>query len=591
MKKSLRRGKLFIFEGPDGVGKTTISEKISESLNINGETCKLITFPGTEPGTLGKLIYELHHEPSKHRVESITAASQQVLHIAAHLDTIERCILPTLASGCHVVLDRFWWSTWVYGLTSNVSRNVLKKMIDLEKIYWGNVKPTAVILLRRHFPIERDISLQSWERLIYEYDVLTTKEKNSYPIFVLSNNEDLKKTIQEVKEVLNRAINSIEPLDAERNSYKQEQLGLNLEKEIKVKSSSPIIISHVLPAKPTAVFDTYWRFAVERQNIFFRKLQGQSQPWTDDPILSTFKFTNAFRASDRVSQYLIRHVIYRKDLPTSIQEVFFRIILFKIFNKIQTWQLLEENIGDIVYSDYSFDKYDQVITQAMQSGQSVYSAAYIMPSGGRSFGYSAKHRNHLKLIEQMIADELPKKLADVPNMQQAFQLILDYPTIGNFLAYQFLTDVNYSEITNFSEMDFVIPGPGALDGIRKCFADQGGLNEPEIIKFMTERQEAEFERLGLEFKSLWGRSLQLIDCQNLFCEVDKYSRVFHPLISGISGRTRIKQKYLATHEPINYWYPPKWKINQFISLENIELKSKVGTLKSTYNSKKLKRSK
>jgi hypothetical protein len=178
----------------------------------------------------------------------------------------------------------------------------------------------------------------------------------------------------------------------------------------------------------------------------------------------------------------------------------------------------------------------------------------------------------LKLIEQMIADELPKKLADAPSMNQAFQLIRAYPTIGNFLAYQFVTDVNYSEITDFSEMDFVVPGPGALDGIRKCFADRGGLNEPEIIKFMTERQEAEFERLDLDFQSLWGRPLQLIDCQNLFCEVDKYSRVYHPTVTGISGRTRIKQKYTAVPRSIDYWYPPKWNVNQFIDVNDAELK-------------------
>ena len=54
---------------------------------------------------------------------------------------------------------------------------------------------------------------------------------------------------------------------------------------------------------------------------------------------------------------------------------------------------------------------------------------------------------------------------------------------------------------------------------------------------------SESDRLGLEFRSLWGRRLQLIDCQNLFCEVDKYARVRHPEVVGVSGRTRIKQKY------------------------------------------------
>lgn len=348
------------------------------------------------------------------------------------------------------------------------------------------------------------------------------------------------------------------------SAEQNEQLSLSFGEYGDEKSSELEIVSHILPAKPTVVFNTYWRFAAERQKIFFKKLENASIPWTDDPILSTYKFTNAYRASDRVSQYIIRHVIYQNNLPSSPNEVFFRIILFKIFNKIETWQLLENKLGSIIYAEYSFERYDQVLTDAIESGQTIYSAAYIMPSGGTSFGHTAKHRNHLKLIEMMMANDLPKKLADAKNMHQGFDLLREYPTIGDFLAYQFITDVNYSEITNFSEMEFVIPGPGALDGIRKCFADLGGLNEPEIIKFMADIQESEFERLGLNFQPLWGRKLQLIDCQNLFCEVDKYARMKHPDISGISGRIRIKQRYSGKEQPVDYWYPPKWGINQAI---------------------------
>lgn len=348
------------------------------------------------------------------------------------------------------------------------------------------------------------------------------------------------------------------------NAEQNKQLSLELGEYGDGPKTSPEILSHILPVKPTVVFNTYWQFAVERQKIFFKKLENAPIPWTDDPILSTYKFTNAYRASDRVSQYLIRHVIYQNDLPSSPEEVFFRIILFKIFNKIETWQLLQNKLGSIIYAEYSFDRYDRVLTDAIQSGQKIYSAAYIMPSGRTSFGHAAKHRNHLKLIEKMMVEDLPKKLADAKNMHQGFDLLREYPTIGDFLAYQFVTDVNYSEITDFSEMEFVVPGPGALDGIRKCFSDLGGLNEPEIIKLMAEIQESEFERLGLNFKSLWGRKLQLIDCQNLFCEVDKYARMFHPDIFGISGRTRIKQRYSGKGKPPDYWYPPKWGINQAI---------------------------
>ena len=327
---------------------------------------------------------------------------------------------------------------------------------------------------------------------------------------------------------------------------------------------APIILRHLAPAKVSEAYESYWRFAAERQAVFFRRVRGETHPWTDNPVLAIYKFTNAYRASDRVSQYLIRNVIYRDDLPKSPREVFFRILLFKLFNKIDTWELLEREFGAITFEDYRFAAYDAVLAYAMQTGRRIYSAAYIMPPGSRAFGRSAKHQNHLLLLERMIADQLADRLAQTRTMQECFEQLRAYPTIGDFLAYQFITDINYSELTDFSEMDFVVPGPGARDGLRKCFVDPGGLNEPELIRLMADLQEREFERLGLDFQSLWGRRLQLIDCQNLFCEVDKYARVAHPEIAGRTGRTRIKQKFVPSSEPIGLFYPPKWKLNNKI---------------------------
>ena len=163
-----------------------------------------------------------------------------------------------------------------------------------------------------------------------------------------------------------------------------------------------------------------------------------------------------------------------------------------------------------------------------------------------------------------MADGVPQRIAGARTMRNAFDLLRSYPSIGDFLAYQFVTDLNYSVITNFSEMEFVVPGPGALDGIRKCFSDLGGLTEADLIRLVTERQEGEFQRLGLRFRDLWGRRLQLIDCQNLFCEVSKYARVKHPDVKGVGNRSRIKQVYRPTVEPAEYWYPPKWGINSLI---------------------------
>ena len=323
---------------------------------------------------------------------------------------------------------------------------------------------------------------------------------------------------------------------------------------------------HLFPIKTSAAFDTYWRFAAERQAVYFKRLKDRTGPWTSDPIIGIHKFTNAYRAADRVSQFLIRNVIYRDDLSPQPDEVFFRLMLFKLFNKIETWKLLEAHLGEISYKKYKFEIYDAILSKAMAEKHRIYSAAYIMPPGGSAFGHKAKHQNHLCLLEMMMRDGVAKKLSKLKRMQPGFELLRNYPTIGDFLAYQFITDVNYSEITDLSEMDFVVPGPGARDGIKKCFIDDAGLNEAEIIRLMADNQEKEFERLGLNFETLFGRRLQLIDCQNLFCEVDQYCRVAHPEIAGLSGRKRIKQKFTPTAEPLVPWFPPKWGINRHIQV-------------------------
>ena len=59
----------------------------------------------------------------------------------------------------------------------------------------------------------------------------------------------------------------------------------------------------------------------------------------------------------------------------------------------------------------------------------------------------------------------------------------------------------------------------------------------------------------------------MIDCQNLFCETDKYARVAHPDIRGLNDRIRIKQQYINRGlKKIDYFYPPKWGINDKIGV-------------------------
>lgn len=309
--------------------------------------------------------------------------------------------------------------------------------------------------------------------------------------------------------------------------------------------------------RPTPVFDTYWRFAAARHAVYEARLRGEPGPWTRDPVIAGHRFTNCFRAADRVSQYLIREVIYRGDQDPN--EVVFRALLFKFFNRTSTWECLSEEFGELGWSSFDRGRFDEALGKVFDAGHRLYSAAYVMPPP--RLGAARKHSNHLLLLEMMMRDRLPERLANAATMEEGFNLLRSYPAIGDFLAFQFLIDLNYSTALNFDEMDFVVAGPGARDGIRKCFGAAASGIEAEVIGYMAETQGEHFDRLGLTFSGLRGRPLQLIDCQNLFCEVDKYARVAHPEIRGVSGRSRIKQRFTPEDAPLTAWFPPKWGLN------------------------------
>ena len=310
--------------------------------------------------------------------------------------------------------------------------------------------------------------------------------------------------------------------------------------------------------KRQEIYDLYWYFAWERQNIFWKKLNGEEAPWTDDYILQQYKFCNSYRVNDRVSQYLLKNVIYNGKIYED-EDMLFRIILFKLFNKEATWELLVNEFGDITLKEFNFERYSKVLSEATLKGVKIYNDAYIS-CANKAFGYDRKHDNHLALLNKMFnEDKIAGKIKSCKTMKEAFDIIKSYSLIGNFMAYQLVTDINYSEIVDWREDEFTVAGPGSLRGIKKCFIDIGDMSNEDIIRYMYEHQDEEFKRLNLDFKRIGDRPLQLIDCQNIFCELDKYCREKVPELK--SNRTKIKKKYVYKKEKIEYMYPPKWGVN------------------------------
>ena len=313
--------------------------------------------------------------------------------------------------------------------------------------------------------------------------------------------------------------------------------------------------------KRQEVYDLYWYFAYERQNIFWKKINGENAPWTNDKILQEYKFCNSYRVNDRVSQYLLKNVIYNGK-KYSNEDMLFRILLFKLFNKESTWKLLINNFEDVTLKTFNMEEYSKVLEEAILNGVKIYNDAYIS-CANKAFGYDRKHDNHLALLNKMFkGDRIQEKIIKCKTMEEAFNIIKSYPLIGNFMSYQLVTDINYSEVVDWKEDEFTVVGPGSRRGIKKCFIDKGNMTDEDIIKYMYKHQDIEFKRLNLEFKRISNRPLQLIDCQNIFCELDKYCREAIPNLK--SNRTKIKKHYVPKIEKINYIYPKKWKISKLL---------------------------
>lgn len=316
-----------------------------------------------------------------------------------------------------------------------------------------------------------------------------------------------------------------------------------------------------------ATLKYYFYFIQERMNIFWRRCEDCGH-LTDDPIFKEYKFTNVYRVCDRVSQYLIRNVIY-KDLDRySPEDMLLRILVFKVFNRIETWNYLSK-ITDITVDSFFVAKLTKALTIRRQN-YPIFSNAYMMTGCHSGYGeISSKHQVWLQMIEdEFIKGKGLQKVLAATSMVEVYNQLRDCPLIGDFLAYQYTVDFNYSPYLNFDEDSFVKAGVGAVRGIKKCFSSYGHDYE-DAIYYIHDHFEELQERYGYtNFRPLPGRNPKLIDLQNCFCETDKYLRAKMPELKV--GNIRIKQHYKPSSEGIDYYFPDKWGVVGHIQQEPVQ---------------------
>lgn len=281
--------------------------------------------------------------------------------------------------------------------------------------------------------------------------------------------------------------------------------------------------------KPTPQFNMLWYWLAERQEIYVRRQQGlPREEWTNDPIMRDFRFCNAYRVLDRESQFLIREVIQKgKQTPV---EIAFRVLLYDIFTRQSTYELLQQHIGKLQWKTYNRERYSEVLRSHKGS---LYTAAFQKTSSSDAATKNRpRYEAHLDDLERFMSDKLPRRIAKATHSVEVYEYFLWQRSYAHFKSYQVTVNFTYTPLLNFNANDFVVPGPGARKGLTRMFGTslasacaKDPTAEMRALLWLTRTQQEHFERCGLEFKLLNGdRPLEVPDIEHAVCELDKYLR-------------------------------------------------------------------
>ncbi|WP_254280767.1 nucleotide kinase domain-containing protein [Haloarcula marina] len=284
----------------------------------------------------------------------------------------------------------------------------------------------------------------------------------------------------------------------------------------------------------TEPLDLFWKFIHKRQNVWHRRvIENKSPPWTDDQILQNNRFTNIYRQLDPGTQYAIQNILER---DASREDKIFNIMMYRLIGRLET----HEDIGFQPIADFDKEEFEDSLKHRRDvENETVFTGAY-MVAGYNQMGSSDKVENIAVLFNQIASNQsFFSELLSTESAEQAYKKIRSQQGFGNFLSYQVLVDLLYpvdcyngQSVLPFSPDDWSSPGPGAQKGIKRLIKESTQVDDLRIMNWLRENQQAEFDRLGLEFPYLSDESgsqieLSLADIQNCLCEFYKYDKILN----------------------------------------------------------------
>ncbi len=273
--------------------------------------------------------------------------------------------------------------------------------------------------------------------------------------------------------------------------------------------------------------ENFWYFVQERHNVYYKRfVLGKPQPWTKDPILQQYHFTNVYRELDRGTLYLTEEIIkqYQPVWKGHEGSLLFNILIYRLFNHIPTYKFLlsHNHYGPFVLGHWHWKKMAKALKAWNAMDYQVFTSAFTV-TGNPFGGFHSKIDNICWLIDWLqsylqqgghkASYKNWEKIWHAPNMAEAFKEVKSMKGFGAFLAYEIVVDLNYAH-ARWGEDSFVNTGPGAYRGLRYIFPTIERRDGGSGIRWLHSHQP----------RIVHGKQLSLRNIEHSLCEYQKYRK-------------------------------------------------------------------
>lgn len=267
----------------------------------------------------------------------------------------------------------------------------------------------------------------------------------------------------------------------------------------------------------------FFHFCNERHLIYVKRfIRKEPYPWTDDPILQEYKFTNIYRELDTGTIWCREKI---RDPYSTHPELFFNIASYRLYNWIGTQAVL----GFI--TDYNAQHYMDLAYQMRERGEKIFTGAHMLPGVRGMDKIQSIFGTYLVNLWENRRSTDPE-YGDT--LEAAFHRLMKMPGFGPFLAYEVISDLRWTRyLYNATDINtWANPGPGAQRGIIRLHGVsprvKGYKKDPRVSSlrygdYVRRMQELLYVS-GLYLRE-WMPIMEMRDIEHSLCEWDKYERV------------------------------------------------------------------